>query len=465
MSSTRIWAERCFGAAELRDQRLTAWLVTMAQRAAVLPAPHVTSVFRSNATRQAAYDFLEHSHIPHAAVGEALFRSTARACAREDRVLIPLDGTSLSLSDHRREKDFGTIGTFTDGGRGLKVMNALALTWQGVPIGVVDQQWWTRNQPVNRRSYRPRHERESVRWNDAATRIGARFAELAPNTRLHFLVDREGDTAHLIRGLVAAGHEFTIRANATKPTRVAMRNCRLLSVLAARPIAARTTVEVPARSTRPARLASLEIRVARMPIRFRDKYQNWGKWLDITVVWARETSRAPKHRRIDWVLYTNVDVRTGTEAREALERYASRWRIEDFHRAWKGGLCRVEETQLRSMNAVIKWATILAAVASRAEHLKRRCREKPDVPATDEFTADEIEAIVLLKNEARSSRAKPMTADGLTLATAVRWIADLGGYVGNRNSGPPGATTIGRGLDPVLFTAVRRQQERTRKRH
>ena len=108
----------------------------------------------------------------------------------------------------------------------------------------------------------------------------------------------------------------------------------------------------------------------------------------------------------------------------------------------------------RSVNAVIKWATILAAVASRAEHLKRRSRMEPEAPATDELTADEIEAIVLLKNEARSSRAKPMTSDGLTLGTAVRWIADLGGYVGNRGSGPPGATTIGRGLEPVLLTAT-----------
>jgi hypothetical protein len=426
----------------------------MARQAALSPAPHVTAVYRSNAARQGAYDFLEHDQVSHAAVGEALFRSTARACEHEERVLIALDGTSLSLTDRRYEKDFGAIGSYAEGGRGIKVTNALALTANGAPIGVADQQWWTRHRPVNRRKYRPRHERESVRWRNAMERIEARFSEHAPNARLHFIVDREGDTAHLIRGLAAAGHEFTIRANATRPTRVATRNCRMLSVLAARPAVARTTMEVPARDGRPARLATMEIRVARMPIRFRDKYQNWGAWLDITVVWARERSRAPKSERIDWVLYTSTDVCNATQARDVLSRYACRWRIEDFHRAWKRGLCRVEETQLRSTSAVIKWATILAAVASRAEHLKRRSRTEPEAPATDEFTADEIEAIVLLKNEARSSRAKAMTADGLTLGIAVRWIADLGGYVGNRGSGPPGSTTIGRGLEPVLFTAA-----------
>jgi hypothetical protein len=426
----------------------------MARRAALSPAPHVTTVFRSNADRQGAYDFLEHDQVPHAAVGEALFRSTTRVSGRADRVLIAVDGTSLGLTDRGDKKDFGAIGTYADHGRGIKVMNALALTCEGMPIGVADQQWWTRQHRVNRRKYRPRRERESARWRDAMERIGARFAEHAPNTRLHFLVDREGDNAYLIRGLAEAGHEFTIRANATRPARVGPRQCRMLSVLAARPVVARATVELPARSNRPARTARVEIRAARIPIRFRDKYQNHGAWLDITVVWAREISRAPKAERIDWVLYTNTPVCNGAQAREVLKRYAYRWRIEDFHRAWKGGLCRVEQTQLRSTNAVIKWATILAAVASRAEHLKLRSRTAPDEPATSEFTTDEIEALVLLKNEARSSRAKPVTADGLTLGAAVRWIADLGGYVGNRGSGPPGATTIGRGLEPVLLTAA-----------
>ncbi|HVW28761.1 MAG TPA: hypothetical protein VHC69_25520, partial [Polyangiaceae bacterium] len=40
-----------------------------------------------------------------------------------------------------------------------------------------------------------------------------------------------------------------------------------------------------------------------------------------------------------------------------------------------------------------------------------------------------------------------------TLGQAVRWVADLGGYVGNRSSGPPGTTIIGRGLERVLMAA------------
>ncbi len=36
---------------------------------------------------------------------------------------------------------------------------------------------------------------------------------------------------------------------------------------------------------------------------------------------------------------------------------------------------------------------------------------------------------------------------------AVRWLAELGGYVGNKRSGPPGSITIGRGLERLEFAA------------
>jgi hypothetical protein len=38
-----------------------------------------------------------------------------------------------------------------------------------------------------------------------------------------------------------------------------------------------------------------------------------------------------------------------------------------------------------------------------------------------------------------------------TIAQAVRWIADLGGYTGNKSSGPPGSVVIARGLERLTI--------------
>ena len=151
------------------------------------------------------------------------------------------------------------------------------------------------------------------------------------------------------------------------------------------------------------------------------------------------------------MLLTNRPVKTLKSARHVLSTYALRWRIEDFHKTWKSGLCNVEDTQLRSPEAVKKWATMLAAIAMRAERLKHSSRESPDSPATNEFSPNELQALVLLKRK-RASRTE-VVDDNPTLATAVRWVADLGGYTGKSSGGPPGTITIARGLERLLMAA------------
>ena len=132
--------------------------------------------------------------------------------------------------------------------------------------------------------------------------------------------------------------------------------------------------------------------------------------------------------------------------RKVVFGYTQRWRIEDFHRAWKSGVCNVEDNQLRARAHVVRWATVLAAVAIRAERLKHLSRERPTEPATLEFSALEIEALILLKRHYRK-RTETITDDVPDLETATRWVAELGGYTGKSSGGPPGAITIRRGLE------------------
>ena len=116
------------------------------------------------------------------------------------------------------------------------------------------------------------------------------------------------------------------------------------------------------------------------------------------MVLAQEDGTNPQGERpIEWMLLTNRPLTNVTEIRQVILGYAQRWRIEDFHRTWKSGACGVEENQLRSQAAVVKWATILAAVAVRIERIKLLSRREPERPATDEYTAIELKAIVLLR--------------------------------------------------------------------
>lgn len=441
-----------FGAAELRDARRTQRLIKMAGAVARRGAGRVTDVFSCAADRQAAYDFLEHDTVEVARVQRALGESCLRQCSDFKFVYVVLDGTSLTLTDRALTKKFGTIGANQFAARGLKVLNTLALEPNGVPIGVPAQVWWARQTPAPN-GYRPKDQRESFQWTRAVAATGELRDAIAPKTRLHFIGDREADASELIWQLVQAEHEFTIRSSTQRKVWVKGELRELRGELVRRSPRAVAYVDVQPSARRTARRAKLRIRAEEMIVNLRDHHTKTARRAVLNVVWAREEGTCPANEApLDWILFTNAPVSTAARARRAVEVYAYRWRIEDFHRTWKKGHCRVEDTQLRTASAVIKWATIHAAVAARAERLRRRARQEPDLPADIELSAEEIEALKLLKRAEK--RRTETISDGVpTLGDAVRLIADLGGYTGGSSSGLAGATTIARGLERVAAAA------------
>ena len=152
------------------------------------------------------------------------------------------------------------------------------------------------------------------------------------------------------------------------------------------------------------------------------------------------------------MLYTNAPIDTAEQIQAVIESYVTRWRIEDFHKTWKSGYCGVEDTQLRSATAAKAWATLLATVATRVERLKHLARNEPEKRASIELSPIEIKALKLLKSRFKT-RVEVIPEGMPTIAQAVRWLADLGGYHGNPKAGPPGAIIIGRGLE-MLAPAV-----------
>jgi hypothetical protein len=453
----RRWAREEFGGAALGDERRRARLVSMAAGAAQRPGGRVSEVFLSSAERQGAYDFLESSHVEPAPIAAAIASACAKRCRDLPYVFVPVDGSSLTLVDHAREKDFGVIGSYTQDGRGLKVISAMALTPDGVPLGLAALEWWTR--PVKRPRHRHPwtaarkvHEKETQRWLDAVDHSAAAIRNEAPGTRLWFQLDREGDARSILRHLAESGEWFTVRSRSNRRLRTSEGKRYLRDALRTRPIGD-YLLEVPAAPNRRSRLACMVTRVVRVTL---DLLNPWTKSrfrLPVTVVHVRETGTTPRGEvPLEWTLLTNHPVASVADANLVVHGYSQRWRIEDFHKTWKSGVCGVETTQLRATSHVIKWATLLAAVAMRVERLKHLARTQPETPATVELSAHELRALVLLKRRYKK-RNETIPDDTPTIAQATLWIAELGGYTGKSSGGPPGAITIARGLERVLVVA------------
>lgn len=443
------WAAEEFGGLAQHAGTARRW-VQMAVTAARRPAGTVTAVFPTEASRTAAYRQLERPSLSPAQVREGPARAAARRADAHPFAYVPVDGTSLTLTDRTRDKGTGPLGARKFPTRGRLYVSALAVSPRRVPLGLADQTSWRRSErgPRKRHNQRSFRRRESRHYLTICRRVHARWRAMGVQARPWFQVDRAGDMHPLLRWAVAHDAWLTVRARHDRRVIDPM-GAKLWEALGRRLPVTFLYVSLPATAARAARGATLMVRAARVCIEAKDWAGSWTERFALGAVLVEEVGTVPEGEEgVAWMLLTTHPIDTAEDAVAVVRGYTARWSVEEFHKTWKSGLCAVEDTQLRSAEAIDKWATLLAAVAVRAEHLKSLSRAEPELDASAEFSPEEIEAVVLLREPKEADRQGP-----LTMAKVVRWIADLGGYTGKSSGGPPGQKVIARGLEQVLPAA------------
>ena len=468
------WAVEEFGHAGLGDTRRTARLVTMAARLAGHAHGTVTQAFEIPAERQAAYRLLDNPAVLQESLADAAGVACARRSAAFPFVFVPVDKTSATLTDPHGRKGFGAIGPSNREARGLHAVSALGISPAGETLGVLGQRLWMRPPPraVRRRKRtareRARHsnrrkrinrkrqlqQKETQHWIDVVEVSARRCTEQAPSTYCWFQLDREGDAWPILTTLDATGQLWTVRSAWDRRVHGPDgRPSYLRRELASHGWHGHVWLDVAAGPNRTARRALLLVYFAEVELSLRHPQTSARTTQRVQAVWAREVGTCPRGETpLDWLLLTNVQVKTLAQAQQVLDGYTTRWRIEETHRAWKWSGCQLEATQLRDHEAVRKWATLLFTVAARIERLKTLARGSPDQPASVELSATEIRALLLLKRK-QKKRTEVVPDTMPSIGQAVRWIADLGGYTGKSSGGPPGSVTIARGLARVLIAA------------
>ena len=124
-----------------------------------------------------------------------------------------------------------------------------------------------------------------------------------------------------------------------------------------------------------------------------------------------------------------------------------------FFNVLKNG-CKVEALQLSYIDRVERALVLYMIVAWRIVRLMRLGRTCPDLDASLFFDADEIRGAYLLAKKARPN--KPATLNQM-----VRLIASLGGFLGRKSDGEPGAKTIWIGMQRTMDAAFMIQALRT----
>lgn len=440
------WAQEEFGAAALGDKRRTDRLLRMGEHLATTHGGAVSSVFTVSAEKEAAYRFIENDAIGAAPIiaSSAAAAFTRAIAAKCTYVIAPVDQSSLSLPNGTADAGFGPVGRSTSITFGLESMNAILVTPEGVPLGVAGQKFWSRKSGPKKKKARTGKrslgEMELANWLDVSEQALRAWRAAGPTApRPWFQFDRGADARDIL--VWAALQDVWVTVRAAQDRRVEWPEDGLLwNVVSKQKSSGTFNLKVPASPSRKARTATLEVRFSPVVFPLRNPWTKAESPVELYVVHAKEVSNTAGAEPIEWMLITNRSVLDLDMALTTIQSYALRWRIEEVHRSWKS-TCRVETSALQEANHFEIWAALLFAVAVRIERLKRLARINGHEPASQEFTAWELKALILLRQPKGLSITQVPTQ-----AQAIRWIAELGGYIGSSSRAPPGAVTLARGL-------------------
>ncbi|KAF7958260.1 hypothetical protein AWV80_36965 [Cupriavidus sp. UYMU48A] len=109
--------------------------------------------------------------------------------------------------------------------------------------------------------------------------------------------------------------------------------------------------------------------------------------------------------------------------------------------------CKVEALQLSHMDRVELALALYMVVGWRIARLMRLGRTCPDLDASVFFDADEIRGAYVL-----AKKSRPKTP--ITLNQMIRLVASLGGFLGRKSDGEPGAKTIWIGMQRTMDAAL-----------
>lgn len=439
-------AEQEFGAADLGDPRLTKRLIKIAADFAGKPCASIPLACETPDRLKAAYRFFDNDRVQEQELLKPHQQANKTRMANQTVVLAVQDTTQLDFTHHPATTGLGMLNDTHH--HGLFYHPTLLVTPEKVPLGVADHLVWER--PVAefgkkyQRKQRPISDKESRKWLHSLEKTAQLQTEM-PEVHLVNVADREADIYDYFVTAQRLQVDVLVRAAWDRCLDQADGD-HLWEHLTAAPVADELDIDVPRRKGRPARHAVLTVRFRQVTLKPpRSRYQEKDlKPVTVWAVYAHEEQPPPGQEAISWMLLTTVPVTNFAEATERIHWYVCRWQIELFFKTLKSG-CKVEQAQLETAARLRRYLAVSAVIAWRTLFLTMQSRAVPDMPSDVLLELEEWQALYCHHHQTKEPPAQPPT-----LAEAARMIARLGGFIGRKSDGHPGATVIWRGLQRLL---------------
>ena len=334
------WVDREVADCEFKDERLGKRFRSLLEQLSSSPGDSIPLVCQDWANTKAAYRFLDNDRVSEAQILGGHFQATRdRAATIDGPVLVMHDTTEFTYT----REDIDAVGKTrinVAGGRadrrpryytgcGILMHSSLAVTTEGLPLGLTAVKFWSRKKFKGTDSLKkkinptrvPIEAKESIRWLDNLKQSTSLLGEAI---RCVHIGDRESDIYELFCTAQDAGTQFLLRTcvdrlagdgKHTIATEMAEVDCKGLH-----------RIEVRDRHGKISE-AVLELKFRRILVQPPMYKQRRYPALELTVLHATERGKPRGRDRIDWKLITNLPVTSRAQAIEKLQWYALRWRI------------------------------------------------------------------------------------------------------------------------------------------
>lgn len=431
------WAEDECGGAELGDVRLTRRLVRLTRALAEQPERSVPQACGDWWETKAAYRLWSQAELSADQILSGHVQQTIERISREGCVLAVQDTSQLRYTTHPATTGLGPLRR--PGQQGMFIHPVLALTTDGLPLGLLNLEFWTWPQAKSsatawQRSQKPTSQKVTCCWLDGLEHTARK---VPPTVRVVLMGDRESDLFALFAHPRPEHVDLLIRCRERRRRVDHPERWAALAVQQSPPLG-ETVVPVGRRDGHPARQARLIVhRVSLLthPPANRPKGSTWSP-LPLQWIWAYEPSPPRGQKALEWLLVTTLPVENLAAAAGALQWYSLRWRIERWFYVLKQG-CGVEKLALETAARLQLAIATYAIAAWRVLWLTLAAQQQPTLPCETALSTAEWQALDCYTRRTATPRGIPFT-----VGEAVRLLGQLDGRTHAAHKKLPGVKAL-----------------------
>ncbi|HEX9058962.1 MAG TPA: IS4 family transposase, partial [Clostridia bacterium] len=394
------------------------------------------------AETKATYRLLDNNKVTSEAILMSHKRQTIERMRKYDTVLCVQDTTSLDFSDHPATEGLGLYSD-SETAKGLLMHTTMAVSTDGLPLGILAQQIWTRD-PEERGKKHKRHslpteEKESNKWLKG---LDESLSGIPKDVKTVTVCDREADIYDFFNKAVSGGNDFLVRVQENR--RVLEEHKTLISEIKSQPVSGEIFISIPrdTRNNRKTRDVRLSVKHCSVTVRAPKNRADSSKLpnLNLYAILVEEVNPLEKVQPISWLLLTSLPILSLDDAIEKVRWYKERWKIERYHLTLKSG-CTVEELQLETKDRLQTALTIYSIIAWRILWLRYESEKNSEAPCDIVLKISEWQSLYCMLHKTPIPPKQPPT-----LKEAVIMIAKLGGFLARKGDGEPGVEVIWRGM-------------------